>query len=101
MTTSVLMSTYAAEKASNLREALESLYNQTMPPEQLVLVLDGPVGRDQEAVIADFEGDCRIGELVADRLRLGRSEDSSVRGDGTEAGLGIENGERVAALLRF
>jgi glycosyltransferase involved in cell wall biosynthesis len=51
---SILMSTYAREKASNLAASLESLRMQTRPADQIVLVIDGPIGSDQEEVIADF-----------------------------------------------
>jgi len=46
----VLMSTHRGETAANLRDSLESLYGQTLPPGRIVLVVDGPVGEDQEAV---------------------------------------------------
>ncbi len=49
---SVLMSTYARETAANLEASLDSLWAQTVLPDQVVLVLDGPVGEEQEAVIA-------------------------------------------------
>ncbi|WP_414475519.1 glycosyltransferase [Microvirga sp. M2] len=62
------MSTYAAEKASNLKEALESMYSQTVPPDQMVLVLDGSVGHDQEAIIEAYRRDRRISRT--DVLRL-------------------------------
>lgn len=52
---SVLMATYAREKASNLSASLESLRIQTRAADQIVLVQDGPVGADQEKVIADFD----------------------------------------------
>lgn len=49
---SVLMSTYARETAANLEASLDSLWSQTLLPDQVVLVIDGPVGSEQEAVIA-------------------------------------------------
>lgn len=67
-TISILMATYAAERESNLKEALESIYVQTRPPEQIVLVLDGPVGDAQEAVIASFEKDPRVAHLDVVKL---------------------------------
>jgi glycosyltransferase involved in cell wall biosynthesis len=53
---SILMSTYAREKASNLAASLESLRIQTRPADQIVLVIDGPIDDEQEKVIADFAG---------------------------------------------
>lgn len=51
---STLMSTYHSETASNLDASLRSLEAQSVLPDQLVLVVDGPVDRDQENVIAEF-----------------------------------------------
>ena len=51
---SVLMSTYKAETASNLADALESIATQSVLPDELVLVVDGSVGTDQEDVISGF-----------------------------------------------
>lgn len=51
---SVLMATHAGERPDWLRQALDSVFAQTRPAEQVVLVLDGPVGAAQEAVIAAF-----------------------------------------------
>jgi len=51
---SVLMSTYVREKAANLEASLESLWAQTELPDEIVLVVDGPVGADQESVLAAF-----------------------------------------------
>ena len=65
---SVLMSTYAKEKASNLEAALESLWTQTELPDEVVLVLDGPVGADQEEVVASFAARGGRPELVVVRL---------------------------------
>lgn len=58
------MSTYSAEKASNLAESLESVFSQTRPPEQVMLVIDGPIPPEQEAVIRDYCNDPRVGEIT-------------------------------------
>ena len=39
---SVLMSVYYKEKAEHLREAMNSIWNQTSPTNDFVLVCDGP-----------------------------------------------------------
>ena len=52
---SVLMSTYAGEQASFLHAALRSCAEQVTVPEQIVLVVDGAIGRDQDAVIDTFD----------------------------------------------
>ncbi len=41
---SVLMSLYFKEKPEYLRECLESVINQTVKPDEIVIVLDGPIG---------------------------------------------------------
>lgn len=53
---SVLMSVYAGDQPEHLRLALASnTEGQTLPPNQLVLVQDGPVSAELSQVIADFE----------------------------------------------
>jgi glycosyltransferase involved in cell wall biosynthesis len=67
-TISVLMATYAKERPERLARALDSIYRQTRPPDQMVLVVDGPVGPDQEEVIAVYQHDTRIPEMRVVRL---------------------------------
>jgi glycosyltransferase involved in cell wall biosynthesis len=62
---SVLMATYASETASHLSDALESLFKQTVCPQRIILVIDGPIGGDQHAVIAHYITDQRGPELIA------------------------------------
>jgi len=66
------MSTYAGEKASNLAAAIESIYAQTVPPDQVVLVIDGPVCEEQEAVISNYVSDRRVERI--DIVRLSRGQ---------------------------
>ena len=51
---SVLMSLYDKEDPAWLRQALESVLNQTAPPEQVVIVKDGPLTEALEAVLEEF-----------------------------------------------
>ncbi|MGP1514828.1 MAG: glycosyltransferase [Bacteroidales bacterium] len=56
MTISVLMSVYRVEKAEYLDRALQSVWtDQTLKPNQIVLVEDGPLGSDLLGVIAKWE----------------------------------------------
>lgn len=64
----VLMSTYASEKADNLKISLESLYGQTIAPERIVLVVDGEIDGDQESVLADFSMNTSGPKLTLVRL---------------------------------
>ena len=60
MTISVLMTTYLGERADRLARALESIYAQTVPADEVVLVLDGPIGAAQANVITAYEKDRRV-----------------------------------------
>ncbi|MEW4354208.1 glycosyltransferase [Streptococcus pneumoniae] len=51
---SVLMSVYSKENPRFLREALESVFHQTVVTDNLVLVCDGPITQELQAVIDDF-----------------------------------------------
>ena len=54
---SVLMSVYYKEKAEYLELAIESMLNQTVPPEQFVIVEDGKLTKELETVIIKYEND--------------------------------------------
>jgi len=51
---SVLMSTYEKETAANLAMSLGSIYAQTRPADECVVVVDGPVDDGQEGVLERF-----------------------------------------------
>lgn len=51
---SVLMSLYWRERAEYLAESLESVWNQTAQPREVVMVLDGPVGDDLRHVVDSY-----------------------------------------------
>lgn len=55
MNYSVLMSVYHKEKPEYLRESMESIYNQTVPTDNFVLVCDGPLNPPLDAVIAEMQ----------------------------------------------
>lgn len=48
---SLLMSVYNGEKAEHLTECFDSIYRQTLPPAEIVLVEDGPLSSDLYAAI--------------------------------------------------
>ncbi|CAM4271904.1 amylovoran biosynthesis protein AmsE [Streptococcus penaeicida] len=52
---SVLMSVYIKENPEFLKEALDSIFNQTVLTDDLVLVCDGPLTNDLEEVIKNFK----------------------------------------------
>lgn len=51
---SVLMSVYRGEKPERLFAALESVFDQTLRPKEVVLVKDGPLTRELEEVIGNW-----------------------------------------------
>lgn len=59
---SVLMSLYRKEKPAFLRECLESLINQTVLADEWVIVKDGPLTVELEAVLSEYE--CRYPNLI-------------------------------------
>lgn len=51
---SVLMSLYWKERQEFLRLSLESVFNQSLAPDEVVLVEDGPVDEELERVVSEF-----------------------------------------------
>ena len=52
---SVLMSVYCKEKSTYLKQAIESIQEQTLPTNDFVLVCDGPLTSELNAVIDEKE----------------------------------------------
>ena len=48
------MCVYGGDNANHFREALESVYNQTLLPDEVVLVVDGPVPPSIDKVIQEY-----------------------------------------------
>lgn len=53
---SVLMSLYVKEKPEYLRLAIDSMLNQTVPPDEIVVVEDGPLTDSLYAVLDEYKG---------------------------------------------
>ena len=51
---SVLMSVYKNEKAEYLDKAIESILNQTILPDEIVIVKDGILTSDLECVLSKY-----------------------------------------------
>ena len=51
---SVLMSVYHKEKASNLIEAIDSIVNQTLLPDEFLIVEDGPLTEELDNVLKEY-----------------------------------------------
>lgn len=64
---SVLMSVYYKEAAEHLQTAMESIWKQTIPADEFILVCDGPLNKDLNEVIEKM--DETHPELLVVRLR--------------------------------
>ncbi|WP_302614912.1 glycosyltransferase [uncultured Bacteroides sp.] len=51
---SVLLSLYVKEQPSNLIQSLDSLFSQTLLPSEIILVKDGPLTSELDAVVSDY-----------------------------------------------
>ena len=67
---SVLMSVYGKEKPDNLRQSIGSILRQTVAPEEIVLVCDGPLGDGLNAVVADV---CSANPEIMRVVRLAKN----------------------------
>lgn len=52
---SILLSLYDKEKPEYLKEALASIFEQTVMPAEIVLVYDGPINEKLQAVVTYFQ----------------------------------------------
>ena len=52
---SVSICVYGGDNAAHFDTAMDSIFNQTLPPDEVVLVVDGPVGENISAVIKKYE----------------------------------------------
>lgn len=52
---SILMSVYFKEHPDNLRQSLNSIFSQTIPVSQIVLVEDGPLTNELNILISEFK----------------------------------------------
>lgn len=52
---SVLMSVYYKENAEYLKESLLSVFNQTLPASEVILIKDGPLTKELNLIIEKFE----------------------------------------------
>lgn len=89
---SVLMSVYHKEKAEYLREAMESIHTQTVSTDDFVLVCDGPLNEELDAVIAQMQ--VKFGSV----LQVIRLEKNSGLGNALNTGLKYCKNDIVARM---
>lgn len=79
---SVLISLYARENADHFTESMKSIFSQTTLPSEIVLVLDGPIGKELEVAVEN----CRA--LCPCKMRIVRMETN--QGLGKALAIGVE-----------
>lgn len=89
---SVLMSVYVKEKPEYLRQSMESIWNQTVPTNDFVLVCDGPLNAELDAVIEEMQ------EKFAERLNVVRLEKNGGLGNALNMGIKYCKNELVARM---
>lgn len=68
---SVLISIYKNEKPEWFRAALDSVLNQTVKPDEIVLVKDGPLTSELDAVIEEYSKRTGLFNIVINETNLG------------------------------
>ena len=89
---SVLMSVYFKEQPNNLRQAMESIRQQTVPTDDFVLVCDGPLTDGLNAVIGEEQ------EKLGSVLHVLRLEKNEGLGNALNEGLKFCRNELVARM---
>lgn len=60
----VLLSIYYKENTTFLKDALNSVFNQTVAPSEVILVKDGPLTKDLDAVISSYQAQYPILKVI-------------------------------------
>lgn len=71
---SVLMSVYHKEKPEYLRESINSMLNQSIEPDEIVLVKDGPLTNELEKVIGEYRDNTILNVITLEKnVGLGKA----------------------------
>lgn len=89
---SVLMSVYYKEKAEFFRLSLKSMFEQTCPPEQVVVVCDGELTGELDEVLEDFQ------KQYPEILTVHRLKENMGIGYAANAGLKLCRNELIAKM---
>ena len=89
---SVLMSIYLREKPEYLKASAMSMLNQTVPPDEFVIVCDGPLTEELEAVVAQLVAD------YPDIMCIHRLPENVGIGAAANAGLQVCRNELIAKM---
>lgn len=91
-TYSVLMSVYVKEKKEYLEQSIRSMLTQTIPPSDFVIVCDGPLSSELDAVISNFYDE------FPDIFQILRLEKNQGLGNALNAGIKLCRNELVARM---
>lgn len=89
---SVLMSVYYKEHPDYLRQSMQSIYDQTVPTDDFVLVCDGPLTPELDAVISDMQ------QQFGSRLHVCRLSKNGGLGKALNFGIGQCKNDLVARM---
>jgi glycosyltransferase involved in cell wall biosynthesis len=71
---SVSICVYGKDNADHFKISMESIINQTIPPTEIVLVVDGPVPEPIQKVIQDIQSKCEYLKVVYLKNNVGHGE---------------------------
>lgn len=91
VTISVLLPVHAGVDPDHLRAAIDSVVGQTRPPDEVIVVEDGPLPRASISLLVDLESS--LSHVV--RVRLGANQGAGVA---NEAGLRVATGTWIAKV---
>lgn len=89
---SVLMSVYYKEHPDYLRQSMQSIYDQTVPTDDFVLVCDGPLTPELDAVISGMQ------QQFGSRLHVCRLSKNGGLGKALDFGIGQCKNDLVARM---
>lgn len=92
MAYSVLMSVYYKEKPDFLKQSMESIFQQTVPTNDFVLVCDGPLNNELDTVINEMQ------KLFGERLKVIRLAKNGGLGNALNEGIKHCKNELVARM---
>lgn len=61
----VLLSVYKKESPNYLKSCLDSLLNQTLPPDEIILVKDGPLTLNIDKIITEYQSICPTLKIIS------------------------------------
>ncbi len=89
---SVLMSVYNKEKAEFFKLSLKSMFEQTCPPDEVVVVCDGPLTEELDKVLEEFKA------IYEDTLVIYKLKQNMGTGFAANTGLELCKNELIAKM---